>query len=262
MKSSAATTVLPEAASQLPLGRAALLQVLPGVPTLLAYVVLAAILVPRGWPNILALMLAVLLAEVPVSWTIMVRQVRRESERRFTLADAFPWRERIPFWVYLVVGVPLVLLSMIMIAAVGPAIDRALLAGPFGWVPEWFAMRPDPELFATLPRGRVHVIWALMLVSFVLVGGVTQELYSRGFLLPRMAGLGAGAPALNAALFAMFHLVAPWSWPAFFLMTLPWAYVVWWRRSVKIGLFIHVGMLFLQWLLLTALAFGIVEPPA
>ncbi len=149
-----------------------------------------------------------------------------------------------------------------MIGGVGPSIDRALLAGPFGWVPDWFAMRPDPELFTTAPRGLVLGIWGLMFVSFVLLGGATQELYFRGFLLPRIARLGASAPALNAALFAVFHLVAPWSWPTFFLMTLPWAYLVWWRRSVKIGLFIHIGMLFLQWLMVTLLVFGVVTMPA
>ncbi len=73
---------------------------------------LAAILGPRGWPNILALMLAVLLVEVPVSWAIIGRQVRRETGGRFTLGDAFPWRAKIPLWQYLVIGVPLVLFSV------------------------------------------------------------------------------------------------------------------------------------------------------
>ena len=249
------------AVEQLSLGRASLLQVAPGLPTLMAYAVFAALLVPRGWPNVVALMLAILVAEVPVSWAIMVRQVRKETGGRFALLHAFPWRRRVQLWVYLLVGLPLVLFSMIMIAGGGASVDQALLAGPFNWVPEWFAMRPDPEMFTVLPRGRLLVVWALMPVSFVLVGGVTQELYSRGFLLPRMEAMGAAAPALNAALFAVFHLVAPYSWPTFFLMTLPWAYAVWWRRSVRIGLFIHIGMLFLQWLMLTALVFGVVPPP-
>ncbi len=45
-------------------------------------------------------------------------------------------------------------------------------------------------------------------------------------------------------------------------MTLPWACLVWWRHSVKIGLFIHIGMLFLQWLMLTLLVLGVVTMPA
>jgi hypothetical protein len=206
-------------------------------------------------------MLVVMLVEVPVSWAIMVRQVKQETGGRFSLGDAFPWMAKIPLWQYFAIGIPVLLFSMVMIAGVGPAIDGALLDGPFSWVPEWFALRPDPEIFTTLSRGLVLTIWALTLVGFVLLGGFTQELYHRGFLLPRVAHLGARAPIFNAALFAVFHLVAPWSWPAFFVMTLPWAYLVWWRRSVKIGLFIHVGMLFLQWLMMTLVVFGVVQLP-
>ena len=123
-------------------------------------------------------------------------------------------------------------------------------------------MRPDPDMFKTLSQGMLLALWALMFVSMIVVGGVTQELYSRGFLLPRTEHFGWWAPAFNALLFAIFHIIAPWSWAVFFLMSLPWAYVVWWRRSVKIGLFIHIGMLGLQWLGMTMVIFGFVEMPA
>jgi len=116
-------------------------------------------------------------------------------------------------------------------------------------------------MFAELSRGMLLALWGLMLVAMVLVGGFTQELYARGFLLPRTEHLGKWAPAYNALMFAIFHLIAPWDWPAFFLMTIPWAYLVWWRRSVRIGLFIHVGMLTLQWLGLTLLVLGLAPAP-
>ena len=45
-------------------------------------------------------------------------------------------------------------------------------------------------------------------------------------------------------------------------MVLPWAYLVWWKRSVKLGLFVHVGMLVLQWLGMTMMMFGLVPVPA
>ena len=122
-------------------------------------------------------------------------------------------------------------------------------------------MRPGPAMFASLSRELVFILWGLMLLGMVLLGGFTQELYSRGFLLPRMAHMGKIAPAYNALLFAVFHLIAPWNWLGFFLMTLPWAYMVWWRRSSKIGLFIHVGMLALQWVGMTMVLFGVVPMP-
>lgn len=70
------------------------------------------------------------------------------------------------------------------------------------------------------------------------------------------------APSPNAVAFGVFHLIAPWNWPTFGLMVLPWAYLVWWRRSVRIGLFIHVGMLVLQMTVMGLVVFGVVQPPA
>jgi hypothetical protein len=222
---------------------------------------LAAIFARLKVPNLLALMIAVLVAEVPVSWWVMVRRVRRETGGRFTLADAFPWRGRVPWWQFLVIGIPVLLFSLVMMGGVGPQVGEALRGAFFSWVPEWLVMRPDPRIFAGLSRTVTLAIWVLGLVSFTLIGGFTQELYSRGFLLPRMAHLGSWAPVLNALLFAVFHLASPWSWPAFFVIVLPWALLVWWKRSIQIGLFVHVGMLLLQWVGMSLMLFGLVPLP-
>jgi len=93
------------------------------------------------------------------------------------------------------------------------------------------------------------------------MGGLTQELYHRGFLLPRTARLGAGAVPFNAALFAVAHVTAPWGWPGFFLLSLPWAGAVHRWRSVQLGLIGHLGMLAVGWLGMTAMVLGWVAPP-
>ena len=251
----------PRGSGALTVSEAAALQLAPGVATLLVYLPLAAFFTSRGIPNLLALMLAILIAEVPVSWAIMTRRVRHETGASFSLRAAFPWHAKVPWWQYVIIGVPLIVISMAIIGGLNPIIERALLAGPFAWVPDWFVLSPDPAIFTEVPRGLALLIWGGALVSFVLVGSPTQELYARGFLLPRTAHWGRWAPASNALVFAIFHLVAPWHWVGFFIMIVPWAYLVWWRRSVKIGLFIHVGMIVVQWLGMTALIFGLASAP-
>ena len=231
----------------------------PGVATFLIYLLLAG---PLGITVLLALPIAILVGEVPVAWAIVFRQVRKETDGAFTWRAALPWASKVPWWIYIAIGIPLILFSVLMIGGVGPAIDQRLLATVFSWVPDWFVLQPPPELFPTLSRELILTVWVLSLVVFAGVGGFTQELYFRGFLLPRMTHLGAVAPLLNAVLFAMFHFIAPWGWPVFLIISLPWAYLVWWRRSVKIGLFIHIGMLLTQWLLMTLIVFGVIEFPA
>jgi hypothetical protein len=92
------------------------------------------------------------------------------------------------------------------------------------------------------------------------VGGVTQELYHRGFLLPRAAYLGQVAVPMNAALFAVAHLGAPWAWPFFFLGSVFWAWAVYRWRSIQLGLAGHIGMLGLGWIMMTAMLLGLAPP--
>ena len=247
--------------SQLTLLEAAKLQFLPGLASVPVFAVLAWWLSGHGIPNIFALMLTVMFVETPLCWLIMLRHVRAENNGSFSFAQAFPWMAKNPWWLYLLIGVPLIIISAAMVAAIGPRIDAIVIPALFSGVPDWFTMLPDPSVFTSLPRSLMLLMWATMLVGLILLGGFTQELYSRGFLLPRMESMGRVAPLYNALMFAIFHFIAPWSWPTFFLMVLPWAYLVWWRRSTKIGLFIHVGMLTLQWLGMTMVVFGVVEMP-
>lgn len=237
------------------------LQLAPGVVSVSAYIIFAWFLGKAGLPTILALMLAVPLAEVPFTWWLLVRRLRQETGQGFSFKAAFPWWTKIPWWVYLV-AVPLIFLNLGFMMVGLTQIDPYLISNFFSWVPGWMLMGGfDPGIFSTMSRGVLLTMWGLSLFGMTILGGFTQELYSRGFLLPRMAHLGWKAPFINAALFAVLHFVAPWAWPVFFFNALIWSLMVYWRRSAKIGIFMHVGMLFLQWLGMTMVIFGFVPPP-
>lgn len=251
----------PPTASSFGAGRALYLQLLPGIASLPVFALCAFWFAHIGLPNVFALTLAIVLVEVPVSWAIIAREVRR-THGQFSWTVAFPWRASIPWWQYLLIGVPVVILSVALNVGLGPVLGETLRNALFSTVPDWLVMRPDPAMFANLSRSVAIALWLFMLFGMVIAGGVTQELFSRGFLLPRIQHLGFLAPLWNAVGFAMLHMAAPWSWPVFLLLSLPWALLVWWKRSVRIGLFAHIGMLLLQWIAMSLMLFGILTPPA
>lgn len=240
--------------------QAAGLQLAPGAANLIVFTMLAWWFGRLGFPPFMALALAILFAEVPLSWWIMKRRTMHETGGRFDLAVTFPWRAKIPWWQYLVLGLPVILFGTVVLGMVTPAWGAAIRHALDLTVPAWFLLEPDPETFASMSRAVLIAMWISTLVVFAGIGGITQELYSRGFLLPRTGSLGRLAPLFNAVVFAAFHLNAPWSWPGFALLALPWAYLTWWKRSVKIGLVGHVGMLFLQSVLMALVVFGLVSP--
>jgi hypothetical protein len=241
------------------LGRITWLHLAPGIASLLGYVVLARVVTANGLPNLMGLMLAALLVEAPVLWWLMARLVRREGGA-VRWRDLFPWDERVSLGWYVTAGLAGLLWGMAMIGVVAPAIGAAVVEPFFGWLPEWFVMTMDPDAIFAQPRGVLVSLWALS-IAMALVAGSSQELYFRGFLLPRMADLGWAAPFLNAALFAVFHMIAPWNWIPFFLGTLPWSLLMWWKKSIRLTLFVHVGMLLFQSLMMGLVVFGLIAMP-
>lgn len=238
-----------------PVGRAAAYQVLPGLANLMVFVPIAWLLRDTAVPSMVALFLAILLGEVPASWYLMVRGLRRDGQP-VRMETLFPWRRRPGLPLLVGLGLLLALAGLVLVGGLAGAFQPALRELVFGWVPDWLVMEMGPEAVAGGSRTGLIILWALSGVVGVGVGGITQELYHRGFILPRTSRLGWGSVPLNAVLFAVVHTAAPWGWPFFFGVGLIWGAAVYHWRSVQLGLVGHIGMLALGWLGMTVMIFG------
>jgi membrane protease YdiL (CAAX protease family) len=84
--------------------------------------------------------------------------------------------------------------------------------------------------------------WITLLLAVIFSGfvaPVVEEMYFRGFLLPKMESLGVLAPVINALLFAIYHFFAPWNMPGIFIVFIPIVYAVWSRKNILIGIITH-----------------------
>ena len=73
-----------------------------------------------------------------------------------------------------------------------------------------------------------------------IVGPVVEELYFRGYLLPRIAWLGRWAPVLNTVLFSLYHFFTPWANVGRIVALLPMVYTAWWKRNIYLSMAVHV----------------------
>jgi membrane protease YdiL (CAAX protease family) len=69
---------------------------------------------------------------------------------------------------------------------------------------------------------------------------VVEELYFRGYLLPRISRFGAWAPLINMVLFSLYHFFTPWQNLGRIVGLLPMVYTVWWKRSIYVSIAVHV----------------------
>jgi membrane protease YdiL (CAAX protease family) len=69
---------------------------------------------------------------------------------------------------------------------------------------------------------------------------VVEELYFRGFLLPRLSRFGLWAPVINGVLFTLYHFFSPWAFVERVIMVIPMAWLVQRKRNIYITIIAHL----------------------
>jgi membrane protease YdiL (CAAX protease family) len=109
----------------------------------------------------------------------------------------------------------------------------------FSGLPQWVFLEKQSQYQAC---GK-NVLVAIFTFQLILTGIVlprTEELYFRGYLLPRISRYGIWAPLMGGLFFGLYH-----SWQAFgfvsvFLLGAALGYVVWWQRDIRLSISLHL----------------------
>jgi uncharacterized protein len=221
--------------------RSLALHLLPGVLILLFYVLVGPVVVNMGYPSIVALPLAILLVLTPFELGYLFFLGRRLNGR-LSLQGIVLYQEPTPAWQYVAVIVPLLLWVCVIMGLWAPAVDRWFIDRFFSWLPGWFFINGFAGTVAAYSRSARVTTFVLMLVLNGVLGPIVEELYFRGFLLPRLRRYGWWAPVLNTVLFSLYHLFTPWENVPRILAFVPMAAVVHWKRNIRLSMLTHVLM--------------------
>jgi membrane protease YdiL (CAAX protease family) len=88
------------------------------------------------------------------------------------------------------------------------------------------------------------------------VGPIVEELYFRGYLLPRMDWMGRWAPLVNVSLFSLYHFWSPWQIVGRILGFGPTVYAVRWKENIYLGMVVHCTLNTLGIILVAGLVLG------
>jgi uncharacterized protein len=136
--------------------------------------------------------------------------------------------------------VALFLWGIIIFPLVYP-VDLFVRENLFSWVPGWLDITYGlTGEFARFSATSLLITWALGLVANGVAAPVVEEMYFRGYLLPRISRFGAWAPLLNTVLFSLYHFFNPFSLISRIVQFLPVVYVAWWKRNIYVSMIVHV----------------------
>jgi membrane protease YdiL (CAAX protease family) len=224
------------------------LPLLPGALGVAAYVVLAGPVKEAGYPPLAAFLLAAGLVILPVDlgtlWLAGGR-ARAAGETLIPYREPLLWRS----WAW---RVPVLLVAAIVLSVIMAAVDGIVGRGLSAWVPAWYAIGDGLQPLAGKPIDVVTIghystsVWTVTLGAYMLVNCVAEpiveELYFRGWLLPRWGRLGRWAPFANVVLFSLYHFWLPAQLLSRLAAILPVAYAVRWRRNVYLGMVVHIAL--------------------
>jgi membrane protease YdiL (CAAX protease family) len=234
------------------------LHLVPGALIVAAYWFLAEPFVTAiGYPIFLAWAIALVVVLAPILAGMLWLGHRRNG--RTSLRGVVAYLDKpIPRGRITAIIAGLIVWMTVVSLALTP-LDNVVYDKFFTWVP----FEGAGGSATTYLDGYAHsLLVTTMLICLPLTGfalPLIEELYFRGFLLPRIAHLRRGAPVLNTVLFSVYHFWAPWTVLSKVIFMLPAVWLVWRKHDIRVSIGMHAGTALLMASIGTlALALGLV----
>lgn len=224
-----------------------LLHLLPGIPVLVSILIFSQpffsnmLGIDERLGPVLGFLLGILFGLLPVQVGILLLAGKRENGK-YSLRKTIQNTEKSPVKDYLIFVPLLILYFLVMFVAIAPLIQPAIVKIFFSWWPEQYNF----QLLLQNPAGLAGYNGIkLLMPAYVLLscisGPFVEELYFRGYLLPRMEKYaGKWAPLLNTVLFSLYHFFSPWENLIRIAASYPLIALVWKKRNIRFSILVHI----------------------
>ena len=217
--------------------RTLVLHLLPGALILVFFVAIAPLVRSFGFPLAMGVYVAILFVLIPFELGYLIYQARKNGT---SFGDIVLYRQPVPKGQFVLLVGALFVWGIIISPLVLPA-DFFVKETLFSWLPWWLDISNGlAKGFARFSTTAVLITWVFGLIVNGIVAPVVEEMYFRGYLLPRISRLGAWAPVVNTVLFSLYHFFSPFQIVSRIIQFLPVVYAAWWKRSIYVSMASHV----------------------
>jgi membrane protease YdiL (CAAX protease family) len=204
--------------------KSVILHLLPGAVGTFAYVIITPFLMESGYPSILGILTAAAVVILPIELGYLLYQSRKINGN-FLLKGIVLYQKSLPKWQYVVIPLGLVIWGF-LVTGITPLLDNVIVENLFSWLPDWYFIF-DPNQFRGYARPALLLTFWVGLIVNGFVLPTVEEMYFRGYLLPRIERFGKWVPLINLSLFSLYHFWTPWQFISRIILLLPWVYVAW-----------------------------------
>lgn len=216
------------------------LHLVPGALIVAAYLLIAEPFVKAiGYPTFMGWAIALCLVLMPIQFGLL--WLGRKRNGRYSLRGVLHYTDKpVSRGKLVAMVIPLIVWMVVLGLALTP-MDNFFFEHFFTWLP--FAENGSATTY--LDGVSRPVLLTTMVICLPLTGislPLIEELYFRGFLMPRIAHLGGWAPVLSTVLFSLYHFWSPWVFVSRLIFFLPGPWLVWKKKDLRLSIGMHVGV--------------------
>ncbi|MGW1743158.1 CPBP family intramembrane glutamic endopeptidase [Nocardia sp. NPDC001965] len=224
-----------------PLPLSVLLHLVPGALIVAAYLLIGEPLANAvGYPAFLGWAIALCLILIPTLAGLLWLGHARNG--RVSLRGVLHYTDKpLPRGKLVAMIIPLIVWMTLLSFALAPV--NTFFKTFFTWLP--YAGTSDNGNNSYLDGYPHSIMLTTMLICLPLTGialPLIEELYFRGFLLPRITHLGRWAPVVNTVLFSLYHFWSPWAFLSRVVFTFPGYWSAWRHKDIRLSIGMHVGV--------------------
>ena len=207
-----------------------ILHLFPGILMGIFYFLIRQPVQKFGYPSTFALILAIVFVLVPVELGYLLFK-GKQATGRYTLDGLISYRTPIPWW-QSILWILIVLVLVGGIFTVLKPVDNILIEKLFFWIPTF-----DSGLDGNYSKTALIITYCIFIIFGVIVGPAVEELYFRGYLLPRIPV--KHSELFHSFLFAVYHLWTPWMFITRTIGMIPLIIAVK-KKNIYVGIIAHI----------------------
>lgn len=204
----------------------------PGVIITIAFVLLTPFLIGHGYPPQLGVLLSVIIVAIPLFIAHLLHVKKKENKK--SIWEVNGYTNRLPMKKLILYSLSLVVF-MFLVWGITQPVDQIITRKIFSWLPSWYTVQD----FKGYSKNAIEITLLLNLALNGVIGPFFEELYFRGYLLPRMAAWGKWAFVVNTIFFSLYHLWQPYVYFTLIIALAPMIYLVWKTKDIRLAILTH-----------------------
>ena len=212
------------------------LHLFPGVIMLIIYIMLVPIVAKNGFPNNIAMCITDIIGLVPVELGILL-YVSKKKTGTYDIKTLFPYLEKATVKEYIIFALIMATWAL-LVSALMESLELMIQDNIFSFVPAEYILGSYD--ITTFSKDKLILTALLSIITNGFVAPIFEELYFRGYLLPRINSSLMKAAVLNAILFSIYHFFSPWYFISRVLMMIPIYYWVGKKKNIRFSILAHI----------------------